>query len=277
MESSPALFAAAAFALLADPQVEAQFLPPVPGGASHRGEAEGVDLDSVVTSPALYQRAYVRTRGRLQLFPAHGYYILADGHARILVLLGHHLVPNEIDRFLGLPVEAKGVVRRIRPKEYIGGRDLDLIEDPDLPVLPAPHVSLPQVSLTLLGIADMTPFVRTSQPQAEPAHRILADPLAYRGRSVVVMGRFCGRSLCGGLPPDSRRRDADWVLDDGSAAVWITGRAPRGKGFSLDLFYEPDTTRWLMVTGKPEVDGGILYLRASKVELTTAPPQTPER
>ena len=61
------------------------------------------------------------------------------------------------------------------------------------------------------------------------------------------------------------------MLKDGELALWVTGKAPRGKGFALDPGYKGDTVRWLEVAGKAEVADGIVYLRASKITLAARP------
>jgi hypothetical protein len=247
-----------------------------PSASTPYGDPVPVDLESLALHPERYQRQPVRTRGRFDPLGAGPYYTLSELGTRVLVLLGHGLSAADVFRFYGGPVEVGGVARVIRPKEYVQGIDLDLIEDPDLPPLPAPRLDWPKASITVLSIADMTPFARKpgSRPGLEIGE-ILADPARFKGKSVELRGRFCGRGLCGDLPPASARSPSDWVLDDGSGALWVSGRAPRGKGFSLDPHYPPDTSRWLEVTGKPEVVGGVVYLRASKVTLTT-PPRTAE-
>jgi len=136
--------------------------------------------------------------------------------------------------------------------------------------MPAPHVSLPRVSLTLLGLSDIEFPGRSAgggPPQRAPFAAILADPARFSGKPVKIVGQFRGRNLFGDLPEDSKREPGDWVIKDGDHAVWVTGRPPKGKGFTLDPSYKGDTSRWLEVEGKPEVLNGVLYLRASKVAL----------
>jgi len=232
------------------------------------GEPRDGDLRSVANEEGNYQKTQVRTRGRLGM--VGGFYSLSDGSAQLLVLIGHGLDESEVKRRLGAEVEARGVVRRIRPKETLGGRDLDLVEDPDLPPMPAPHVGLPRVSLTLLGVSDIDLPGRDKADalsQRAPFGAILADPARFAGKPIRVVGQFRGRNLYADLPEGSERAPGDWVLKDGAHAVWVTGRAPKGKGFTLDPDYKGDTTRWLEVEGKPEVVDGVLYLRASKVTL----------
>src|SRR5262249_47477017 len=142
--------------------------------------------------------------------------------------------------------------------------------DPDLPVLPAPDISLPRVSLTVLSMTDLTPLAKRTAP-AELAKNIAADPARYAGKKLTVVGQFRGRNLFGDLPSTSQRDPSDWVLKDGDSAIWVTGKSPRGKGWSLDPGYKGDSSKWLEVVGKAEVANGIVYLRASQVGLTSAP------
>lgn len=242
---------------------------PTPGtvrSGDEYGEPRDAELSSLANEEGGYQRTHVRTRGRLGM--VGGFYSLTEGSAQLLVLPGDGFSASDLTALLGARIEARGIVRALRPKEYVGGRDLDLIEDPDLPPLPAPHVSLPRVSLTLLGLSDMEPRARPgARPGRSALAEILADPARYAGKPIRIVGQFRGRNLFGDLPEGSQRAPADWVLKDGEHAVWVVGRAPKGKGFALDPSYKGDSSRWLEVEGKPEVLNGILYLRAGKVAL----------
>jgi hypothetical protein len=100
---------------------------------------------------------------------------------------------------------------------------------------------------------------------------VLNDPSGFVGVNVRVVGLFRGRNLFGDLPADSQRNASDWVLKEDEQALWVTGKAPKGKGWSLDPAYKGDTVRWLAVEGKIEVVNGVAYLRASKVILTRDP------
>ena len=130
---------------------------------------------------------------------------------------------------LGHRVEVRGVVRKIRPKEYLMGVDADRVEDPELPVLPAPDVRLPRVSLSFLSIFDATPSARsTGDAGVGVLHGLLADPEARRG-SVRVVGQFRGANLFGDLPDLPGRDAGDFVLKDSDTAIWVIGKtAPRG-------------------------------------------------
>jgi hypothetical protein len=256
------------------PQVPVQGPDPTrPGTAAQYGEPVRQPLAGIAENPEAYRshHPHVITQGRLDVLASQTWG-LSDGGAPVLLLLGHGMESQMLNKFTGGRIEVRGIVRALRPKVYVRGVDLDLIEDPDLPVLPAPAFDLPKVSITMLSFTDAEAQGAAAKTSSEvtPAD-ILADPQQYRGKSVRFVGRFRGRNLYSDLPDASRRNPDDWVLHDGGRAMWVCGKAPRGKGWSLDPASKGDTSRWLEVTGKAEVVSGIVYVRASKVALTKAP------
>jgi hypothetical protein len=96
---------------------------------------------------------------------------------------------------------------------------------------------------------------------------LVSGPEAAAGRSITVRGRFRGANLFEDLPPETRRDPADWVLKDGPFSIWVTGRAPKGDGFSLDPRSRSDCDWELEVTGKIETASRYVYLRAKRVAL----------
>jgi hypothetical protein len=245
------------------------------GGTSSYGEPVFVELSSIAFSHETHQRQHVRTRGRLDVLEPNLYFVLADGNARVLVLAGQEIALSDLTRFIGRDAEVRGIVRFIRKKEYLNGVDLDLIEDPTLPPLPAPRGDWPRVSLTLLGLSDLE---AGASGKGRPSGRssvaeLLANPPPPTGKvpTVVILGLFRGRNLFGDLPAASQRKPEDWVLKDGEQALWVTGKEPKGKGWSLDPGYRGDAVRWVEVEGKPEVVGGVLYLQASRLRLAKRP------
>jgi len=92
-------------------------------------------------------------------------------------------------------------------------------------------------------------------------------PQGAEGRVVTVSGVFRGANLFEDLPPESRRADSDWVLRDGPFSIWVTGRAPRGKGFSLDPRSRADCRFRIEATGKVSTANGYVYLRATGLQL----------
>jgi len=92
-------------------------------------------------------------------------------------------------------------------------------------------------------------------------------PKGVEGTFVTVQGTFRGANLFEDLAPESRRRAGDWVLRDGPFSIWVTGRAPKGKGFSLDTQSRSDSVHRLEVAGTVETVGDYIYLRAKTVQL----------
>jgi len=96
---------------------------------------------------------------------------------------------------------------------------------------------------------------------------LVRRPDRYLKRTIAVRGLFRGRNLFGDMPPDSQKSRSDWVLRDGAFFVWVTGKAPKGKGFALDLSRRSDAAYRLEVEGQTEVRDGLVYLRAREVRL----------
>jgi hypothetical protein len=116
------------------------------------------------------------------------------------------------------------------------------------------------------------------QPYDEPESRrhsgegssletLVRGPEAAAGRSITVQGTFRGANLFEDLPPETRRSPADWVLKDGPFSIWVTGRPPKGDGFSLDPRARSDCRWRVEVTGKVETAARYVYLRAKSVAL----------
>jgi hypothetical protein len=96
---------------------------------------------------------------------------------------------------------------------------------------------------------------------------LVRSPEAAAGRAVTVTGTFRGANLFSDLPPETRRAAVDWVLQDGPFSIWVTGKAPRGAGWSLDPSSRADCRFRLEVRGTIETRQGYVYLRAQSVAL----------
>jgi len=102
---------------------------------------------------------------------------------------------------------------------------------------------------------------------------LVKEPENYTDRQIAVLGKFRGNNLYGDLSIRDKRTPRDFVIKTAAAAIWVTGRRPRGKGFKLDAKKRRDTGKWLMVIGttwKYEPTG-TYYLRAAKVEIAEKP------
>ncbi len=94
-------------------------------------------------------------------------------------------------------------------------------------------------------------------------------------RDVTVRGQFRGRNLFGELPAGSGATPTDWVIGDGPFYVWVTGKPPKGSGFSLDPASRADCAFWLAVEGRPEKHGEVVVLRARRIEFLGRSPGRP--
>jgi hypothetical protein len=108
---------------------------------------------------------------------------------------------------------------------------------------------------------------RTEGSKGSSLEPLVRYPKGAEGREVTVEGRFRGANLFEDLEPESRRRASDWVLQDGPFSIWVTGKAPKGKDFSLDPRSRSDCIYKLSVTGTVEIENDYVYLRATAVQL----------
>jgi hypothetical protein len=241
------------------------------------GPPRVVDIETINFAIDSYQRTQVLVEGEIEVLAQGQYWTIRQGSASLLVLAGHNLNRDTLEKNVGTGarMEIRGVVRRLRAKEYVMGVDLDLIEDPTLPVLPAPAFDQgwPRNSITALAVRERAGSQSGSREITTGglAAQILDEPSAYSGKTTKILGQFRGRNLFGDLPANSARGKDDWVLKDGDTAVWVMGKAPKGDGWKLDLDYQGDSKSWLEVEGKPEVVNGVVYLKASRVLIAKAP------
>ena len=112
---------------------------------------------------------------------------------------------------------------------------------------------------------------RTSEGRDSGLRSIVAAAGQASKQAVRVRGQFRGRNLFGDLPPESRRGSSDWVIADQGVALWITGKAPKGEGWSLDLDSRSETVRWVEVEGEVAARDGIVYVKARSVSLVAGP------
>jgi len=238
------------------------------------GPARPIDIDALFMMPETYQRSHVIVEGEISEVADH--WTVRGGGAVVLLIPARGFDPGDFDQAEGKSrVEVRGVVRVLRDKQYVGPTrtDLDLIEDPILPPLPAPRLDLPRVSITVFALRDRTTpgEFKSKETSGGMGRQILDEPSAYSGKTTKILGQFRGRNLFGDLPAGSARGKDDWVLKDGDTAVWVMGKAPKGDGWKLDLDYKGDSKNWLEVEGKPEVVNGVVYFKASKVVPRKAP------
>ena len=111
-----------------------------------------------------------------------------------------------------------------------------------------------------------------AEPQTAPTLRnVVLDPERYEDQRVTIKGQFRGRNLFGDQPQappggDGRR---EFVLRSADASLWVTGKQPRGRGFSFDINSRLDTRRWLEVSGVVKEDRGLVWIVADELAETS--------
>lgn len=144
--------------------------------------------------------------------------------------------------------------------------------------------------IAIMGVADAGPIESDLKP-ADPSEtpdivdpdidasglavvdlrELVKNPSGYAGQQISVLGKFRGSNLYGDLSIRDKLTPRDFVIKVADAAIWVTGRRPRGKDFRLDPDKRRDTGEWLRVIGEPWEFEGTYYLRAMKVELAEDP------
>jgi hypothetical protein len=183
--------------------------------------------------------------------------------------------------FFGRDVELVGLVRPLPERQATVACPTPApesrCEDPLLPPLPNAQSNLPRQSISFWKILDLTDARRTTPGTREALSldSLVLGPGRFDNQRVRVIGQFRGRNLYGDLPAKSERSPSDWVIKDGTSAIWVIGKDPKGSGWSLDVTLKSDTSRWIEVIGRPETVDGITYLKAQALHLVK-PPAPPE-
>jgi len=271
----------------------------VVSAALARGQYQGqeptrVSVDELVTSGALYNERPVIVRGKLDYGDMEdqqfNIFELQSDNVLRAVRVGTSSRGFEDLRFMaGRQVEVSGIffdmssvldprrhpVLRYFPgarrkdglgfdKEFfIAVTNIDVIEEleSDLVEHPEEEPDIVDPDIDVSGVKDVD------------LRELVAKPTAYLGRQIRVLGKFRGNNLYGDLSIRDKRTPRDFVIKTADAAIWVTGRRPRGKDFRLDPKKRRDTGKWLYVYGTiwKHEDSGVYYLRAEKIELAAKP------
>jgi len=220
------------------------------------GAAWETSPSEIAEAPAMFEGQAVRVRGRYEAgasgVPARlveesggAVFISPDTEIARLVAVESKAWPGQV-------IDVTGVVRRDPTAPAEGPRYAVSFWDFDAAALPAaPSIATDATTMKL--------------PE------LISNPDAFQGQRVRVVGQFRGRNVYGDLPAPAFRHRLDWVLKDERAAVWVTGRPPRGRDFKLDPDARDDVRSWLEVVGRPVLRDGQVVLRAEEVALVPAP------
>ena len=259
---------ALAFVLLLVPAALRAQVAVGPGGASYEdqyGQPVAVRLEDLIQNPGQYYRRSVKTNGRLDFASntssgvGTSRYSLRDGYGNAVRLIP---MPDVATAF-----EERGEdLARPGHRGHRRGRARSSCAPP-------PSMQGELILLSFWGFIGPEEEDKDIEKTAKGStlEALVTKPGRQDGRTIRVVGKFRGRNLFGDLPLSSQRNTSEWVIKDDVFAVWISGKKPKGKGWELDPGLKRDTEKWIEVYGKPETKRGITYVRALRVNLTTAP------
>jgi Bacterial Ig-like domain len=247
-----ALVLAAASATAQTNQYEMQF-----------GEPIDVALSDLLNSPESYLDRAVRTHGQLEMgMDLRTSFRLRDTFGGYLIISPindiAYMFEEEARKGFGKEFEITGVFRQRSASSNEPNQD----RGANYGILFWAYIGPPDEKADKAW-AKTAPVVRLED--------LVGRPGKYEGKVVRVAGQFRGENLFGDLPTKSRRKGSDWVIKDDVYAVWVTGRKPKGAGFSLDASLKRDTGKWMDVVGRVASVGQVVYIQASSVALGTAP------
>jgi hypothetical protein len=216
-----------------------------------------VSVDSLLDMPEQYSGRAVRTRGQFEMIPTgrgQQYGLRGTFGGYLYIYPRPEIVASfeqEARRWAGREVEVQGSVDR--------GQDQETRQ-------PIVYIAI----WAYLAPPDDKPMKRPDSPDTT-LEDLVTKPERYDGKTVNVRGVFRGENLFGDLPSSSRDRSSDWVIKDDVFAVWVTGKKPKGSGWSLDASLKRDTGKWLQVMGRVRVRNRFVTLEAMDVVLSKPP------
>jgi hypothetical protein len=227
------------------------------------GKPVDVSLTDLLQDPSAYVERAVRTSGRLDLSSERlDSYSLRDTFNNRALVIPVSEVASEFGElarsWIGQTVQVTGIVRET-------GSVRDFQNDT-------------RIALSIWGFTGPENHARDEKDiQRAPTvtlESLVANPGRHDGQMVRTVGKFRGRNLYGDLPARSQRQSGDWVIKNDLFAVWVEGKKPKGPGFELDAGLKRDTGKWIEVIGRPETQGGVTYIKAVRIALTSAPGPT---
>jgi len=157
-------------------------------------------------------------------------------------------------------------IGRMQPDDFrLNGKDLRSLLGVD------PNASWPRPGEVV--VFNVTASAPADALTAPSLRNVVLAPDRYVDQRVTIKGQFRGRNLYGDQPQappggDGRR---EFVLRSADAALWVTGKQPKGKGFTFDVNSRLDSRRWLEVSGVVKEERGLVWIVAE--ELTETSPQ----
>ena len=124
-----------------------------------------------------------------------------------------------------------------------------------------------------LVLVNVTSAAAADPLTAPSLRNVVLAPDRYVDQRVTIQGQFRGRNLFGDQPqaPPGGDGRKEFVIRSADASLWVTGKLPKGRGFTFDITSRLDTRRWLEVSGVVKEDRGLVWIVAE--ELVESSPQ----
>ena len=224
-------------------------------------------IPALKTFPAFYNGQPVLLRAELRV----------EGQ-RASLASGEETIPA----FIRSDVSGSGVLEvrgevwdigRMQPDDSrLTGKDLRSLLGVD------PTLSWPRPGeLIVVNVTSATPADSLTAPSLR---NVVLAPDRYVEQRVTIQGQFRGRNLFGDQPqaPPGGDGRKEFVLRSADAALWVTGKVPKGRGFTFDISSRLDTRRWLEVSGVVKQDRGLVWIVAEQLaETSPEAEKVPER
>jgi Bacterial Ig-like domain len=252
-------FLATALLTLAIAVGETSAQAPRPGGGSRRVAT----LIALTTFPFFFHTQPVRVRGTAT--EKGGLFRIDDDGAGVWLLPG----PNGRLPDPGRLAEVTGVAFDVGRVERTDSQVASSFSTLSQRVV---NREWPAPGELLVIVVDMA--VDAAPLSAPSVRNVAIDPERYLDQEVTVVGRFRGRNLYGDLPEAPGKSRWDFILQSADAALWVTGRRPRGDGFDLNVDNRVDTGRWLEVAGVVRQERGLAHIEAASIRLAQPPAQS---
>ena len=214
-------------------------------------------IEAIRQFPGFFNGQTVLVRGTLE--EAAGRSTVVSGESRMPAFVGDGVSGSGELELRGDVLD----IGRLGPEDpRLTGRDLMQLGIGPADAWPRPG------ELLVLNVTSALP----AAPLTAPSLRNIAlAPDRYLDQRVTIQGQFRARNLFADLPqaPPGADGRSDFVLRSADAALWVTGKEPRGRGFVFDTDSRLDTRRWLEVTGVVKADRGLVWIEAESLAETS--------
>jgi len=216
-------------------------------------------IPAVKAFPAFYNGQPVLLRAELRVEGQRA--SLVSGEDTIPAFIRSDVTGSGVQEVRG---EVWDIGRMQAEDQRFAGKDLRSLLGMD------PTASWPRPGeLVVVNVTSAAPADALTAPSLR---NLVLAPDRYVDQRVTIQGQFRGRNLFGDQPqaPPGGDGRKEFVLRSADAALWVTGKVPKGRGFTFDINSRLDTRRWLEVSGVVKQDRGLVWIVVEELTETSA-------